>query len=555
MNTGVNRAADRLLASATLIIGLYVAVSTIILIIECWTPVPIEDSWDELVSGRIITWSWLISQHNEHRLLLPRLVFIVDYWLSAETNVFAFAVGIIELASLGVLVACLSRGAGLRGWVTTMWVTGLTLAYLFWSVQYQTLTWALPLVQFFGVLLAAATTFSMLALGPPWIATLAIVIALEFVAAYTMASGVIVPFVALCLAIWLDRPRSHVAVLSVTTVSVLIAYLAGYTQPKQSNTLLHTLSHLGSTLAYTTAYLGGPFGVSIGWLFQINPVVVAIAAGEIGIGTFAILGWQLHRRRRSDSSHEAVLFALASFVVATGLLTSLGRARFGLWQALASRYATPVVLFWLMLGLLGACRSFGGRRNLAILALAFPALIVVAVSEPHFAETARRSAAERDAATPALLADVADPLLSRLFPNKATPLQQRPILQSAHTSVFSEDWANWIGTPLADHAPFADANSCQGSFDKAVAIIDEAHPGWRAVGWARSVPRGRALHRIVLVDAAGLVRGYGLGGFGPDAQVTGMSALETAEDTGWIGAFTGSDPMSVTAYALLDGNS
>ena len=112
-------------------------------------------SWDQLVSGRIITWSWLISQHNEHRLLLPRLVFIVDYWLSAETNVFDFAVGIIQLASLGVLVACLSRGAGLRGWVTTMWVTGLTLAYLFWSAQYQTLTWGLPLVQFFGVLLAA----------------------------------------------------------------------------------------------------------------------------------------------------------------------------------------------------------------------------------------------------------------------------------------------------------------------------------------------------------------------------------------------------------------
>ena len=206
-----------------------------------------------------------------------------------------------------------------------------------------------------------------------------------------------------------------------------------------------------------------------------------------------------------------------------------------------------------MLDLLGACSSFGGRRNLAIMALAFPALIVVAISEPHFAQTARRSAAERDAATPALLADVADPLLSRLFPDAATPLQLRPILQSAHTSVFSEDWANWIGTPLADHAPFADANSCQGSFDKAVAIIDEAHPGWRAVGWARSVPRGRALHRIVLVDAVGLVRGYGLGGLGPDAQVIGMSALETAEDTGWIGAFTGSDPMSVTAYALLDG--
>lgn len=548
----MKNAGDRvggLLAHATLTIGVYVAVSTIVMIVVCWGPLPVEDSWNELVSGRDITWSWLISQHNEHRPLFSRLVSIADYWLSAETNVIDFVAGIIVLASLGLLVVHLSRGAGLRGRVETIWTAGVTLALLFWSVQWEALTWGFAFVAFSSVLWAAAA-FSVLAVGPPTIAALAVVIALEFVATFVLASGVIVPFVAIALAIWLNRPRSHVAILSVAAVSVLISYLVGYhSQPHHSDPF-EALSHLGAILAYTAAYLGGPFGASIGWLLQINSVAVAITVGVTGILTFAVLGWWLFRRHRSNSPYEAVLFALTSFVAASGLLTSSGRVRFGMEQALSSRYATQVVLFWLLLALLCAGRAFGGWRKLAVMALALPALIVVAVSEPHFAQTARRIALERDAATPALLANVSDPLLTRLYKNAGVPLRRRPLLQSARTSVSSEGWASWTGTSLADHAVSSDASLCQGSFDKAVSIIDKTHPGWRAAGWAWSAVRNRVPRRIVLVDGAGLVVGYGLGGL--NAEVIGMSAPGTAEDTGWIGAFTGSDPGSVTAYALLD---
>jgi hypothetical protein len=76
------------------------------------------------------------------------------------------------------------------------------------------------------------------------------------------------------------------------------------------------------------------------------------------------------------------------------------------------------------------------------MALALPVLIVIAIIEQYFAQSARRLATERIAAAPALLAGVADPLLVRLFPWGADfPLQRCPMLQRAHTSVFSEGWA------------------------------------------------------------------------------------------------------------------
>lgn len=45
------------------------------------------------------------------------------------------------------------------------------------------LIWGLPFVQFVGVLLAAVAAFSVLALRPPTMVTVAIVIGLEFAAA------------------------------------------------------------------------------------------------------------------------------------------------------------------------------------------------------------------------------------------------------------------------------------------------------------------------------------------------------------------------------------
>ena len=312
------------------------------------------------------------------------------------------------------------------------------------------------------------------------------------------------------------------------------------------------MAHPTAIATYAAAYFGGPIGVSIGWIFGIDPVAAAIAAGGIGILSFLVLGWRLIRRRASVARYDAVLFALASFVAAGGLLTAFGRAALGIGQALSSRYATQVVLFWLMLVLLGAVWAFGARRKFAVMALAFPGLILIAVSQPHFADVARNYAAARDAATPALLANVADPLLINICDCGDLPLRYRAKLQSARTSIFSEGWTGWIGTRLADHAALSDARSCRGSFDEAISINDESHPGWRAVGRLKSAASGGRSNRIVLADSAGLVVGYGLAGLVLGADIVGMSDPHTEEASGWVGAFTGSNPGAVTAYALID---
>jgi len=268
----------RLVAVATLAIGIFVAVSSLVMVVTCWSPLPLVDSWDVLVSGRAITWSWLVSFHNEHRMLFPRLVFVADYWLAAETNVVDFAVGGLTLAGTALLVLGMSRESE-RRWPAAAWRAGLTLGALMLGGAVRGADLGLPFVEFWGALLAATAAFYVFGAAAATLANLALAAVCGAAAAYTMASGVIVPFVSVVLAFWLRRPRRHLALLSLAAILTFGSYLIGYAGANRPHQSLSTLAHPLSDLAYAAAYLGGPFGEAAGSLFRLNPLVACIVVG------------------------------------------------------------------------------------------------------------------------------------------------------------------------------------------------------------------------------------------------------------------------------------
>src|SRR5207302_3581711 len=69
-----------------------------------------------------------------------------------------------------------------------------------------------------------------------------------------------------------------------------------------------------------------------------------IAAGGLSALAFAALIFLL--RRASTQMLGLSLAMTMSFVLGTGLITALGRLKFGVDQASASRYQGPVMLYW-----------------------------------------------------------------------------------------------------------------------------------------------------------------------------------------------------------------
>ena len=158
----------------------------------------------------------------------------------------------------------------------------------------------------------------------------------------------------------------------------------------------------------------------------------------------------------------------------------------------------------------------------------------------------------RKLATPALLAGVNDPSLTKLHPRPDIIFDNRAKLLRLHTSVFAEDWTRLMGENFADHFDVEDKAQCSGAFVR-VQAIDVAATGLSVVGRAWRSGSLEPMRRIVMVGDDDRVVGYGIGGF--DARSTGES-LEPdapASPNWWIGDLQSGDPTKVRAYAV-DGN-
>ena len=282
-------------------------------------------------------------------------------------------------------------------------------------------------------------------------------------------------------------------------------------------------------------------------------VPVAGVVGAIGLAVWLWLAWRRLPARATAPPAQLVLLTLAGFVAGTCLLTGMGRLRLGLEFAMASRYATPVLAFWISIVLLLAARVRSDGKSLAfVMAVSLPLALLMAASEGKNVQIGTLWASQRAAATPALLADLPDNrLLTFLYPDPSKPLRKSIALREARSSVFVDAWAGWLGTPLSDHVTATDNTQCQGTFDRSMLLTDApALQSWRAVGQVWTRANAAPLERLVLVDSIGRVVGYGIGGLDLAALgIAGSPAHATA--TGWVGAYKQDNPASVTAYALV----
>ena len=119
-------------------------------------------------------------------------------------------------------------------------------------------------------------------------------------------------------------------------------------------------------------------------------------------------------------------------------------------------------------------------------------------------------------------------------------------MRERHLSIFAEEWIDWLGTRLAEHAPLVDPARCQGGIDQVTPVGAPEPTGWSAAGWAWDTKRGAVPSRIVIADVNGRIVGYGLAGFAKAGPRNGG---------GWRGHFAAAQSAPVAAYALLDNGS
>jgi hypothetical protein len=323
------------------------------------------------------------------------------------------------------------------------------------------------------------------------------------VATYSLASGILIwPALLLTAAALRLRPRVYV-LISVLTGLAGFLYFSDYHLIAGHISSLLALKQPVQVLGYVCAYLAFPFS-------RINHSM------GMGIGLVALIGVAsavFQSFRRPDLPRVARLsIGVMVFVTGGAFLTALGRMSLGPPEV-ATRYATPVCVFWVcaLLVLLtgrGALQTGFEIRTSPVLAIAITAVVLV-ILPAHLDETARfnqRAVAVQDAAL-ALAADVpASDQIRIIYPDPTITLSLVDVLRTHHLSLFAR-----AGIPMGEPVPaqyrVVTRDHCQGTWESTVTLDSPDNVAESATGWAWDNAANRPPKMVIIADQAGVIRG------------------------------------------------
>jgi hypothetical protein len=432
------------LALATVLALIAFAVYEAAIAVRLWRVLPFMDQWETVSLYQSVMnhpWSipWLLFQeHNEHRLPLTKLAFLVDFtWFDARST-FVLPLLLMLHVMLGAalgLVASRHLPASER-LVAVM----LGVAFLLSPLQIENLAhpfhsqWALcglfSLVAFYSTArLAEAEEHHGLHIVLAVLSTVG--------AVYSSANGLASAFIVFLLTCVLPLPRfARVAVAGAAILSVATFFIGYDFAPH--HVPYHASFRSWHGLAKFALYICAFFGC----IADYGGLISAIAVGAVGLSLWVALTTsgiiQFYRRKTVDAAAVALL-ALATASVATALMTAFGRGSLSLDQALSSRYSTWVLPFWFALTASAANTFANSFRDAKLVALAFLILVLVAslISAQSPIEWHRQRVAAMDMIAAQALAGRTPDHLELIYPVPTVVLPRLEFLRQHRLSIFS----------------------------------------------------------------------------------------------------------------------
>jgi hypothetical protein len=137
INVPVTQMEVTFLAGAV-IVALIVAATTVYGVVKAYSPIPYYDQWNEVTVQQHR--DHLFSQHNEHKILFPRLIFIADkLWFGGRDELTLTLILLIQLVHACLLISLLSRTRKMSV-VERASAGAVALSLLFWMYQSQNFT-------------------------------------------------------------------------------------------------------------------------------------------------------------------------------------------------------------------------------------------------------------------------------------------------------------------------------------------------------------------------------------------------------------------------------
>jgi hypothetical protein len=333
------RVASALIYVLVLVVGVALGIRVIV---GSYSPVPAGDLWSQFpfiergVRGDIGL-SELWAQHNEHRVALARLQFVVDYRFFEGTNVFLFS---------SIATSCLVLGGTFaaavwfetRDWLLALGVLAVAGATALPLAGSENLLGAFQVsfvqgflfstVAILGVVRAARSIVA--SRQAMWTGVTAIAAAAS---TYSLANGLLAWVIVVVVAIVLGLPRRNTAALAIAGVVTIATYFWHFDSVSERN-----LSDPLGLAHYVLLFLGSAPTPTSG---------TAAIAGAVGLILAIVLCRLAWLGRAGRSTLVPFGAAVSAFIVLSAVLAATNRLDLGVAQALGSRYSIASYTFWL----------------------------------------------------------------------------------------------------------------------------------------------------------------------------------------------------------------
>jgi hypothetical protein len=529
----------------SLVGGLLVIVFMAWMVWLSYTPLLWVDQWaflHELIGnhghyGAALIW----KQHNEHRMPVAKIFYLIDLYVFHGTNVFLlvliFCTALFHVAWLSFVYARVGKLSA-AAWRMAV---GLTAVCLFAYRQNESFFFGcdLPVVLPY---IGATVAISSLGMfyqsrgdaGRRKPAFLVLSWAAALIASLSLTNGILLwPILLLLTLVW-RLPRRVIVATAALGAGFVGLWSIGY---HFSTGMLHSsINELARfvLLVHTTSW------TCIG---ERNGLVPALVGIPSAVCAFVWVLWKRH-----EDAFAVVLLSICVFGLTSSFTAGLGRLVFGLAYARSDRYQTGALLFWCCLFVLIirlAARSRRSQLWLICLQVAFVGVLISAATHARASVDGTRILREHmKKSAAALEAGVKD-----------TPLVHYPIvppwtaddlmllsdyLRSRGWSIFAHGERYPLGRQFNRYYRVASPGecACRGSIESITGIADSRWRGFRFEGWAwdqRARTPGKA---VALVDPAGRLMGIANTGFWrPDVPASRPDI--NRYDTGFFGYVPG----------------
>lgn len=341
--------------------------------------VPFWDQWDFVpflrrsnTSG--VRFSDLWAQHNEHRLVFPRLLMLLSARLTDWNTRAEMALNVaVASVTFGLLASLLRRTFRDSG-INHLPLAAITSLFVFSPAQWGNWLWGWQLQWFLNALAVIACVAILSLSKPTWRPGAVVLLAsgTAIIGQLSLASGVLIWLV--CLPIFFARKhlRRFSIVWLLFALLATAAYIHNYNRPAHHPPFAKFYSDPAAGIGYVSRYLGGPLlGVSKGeaeamGLRNYGHILPATLPGFAVLLCFLLAVAFLLAKRKALFEAGLPWLALGAYGVMTAFLTALGRTGLGTEQAASSRYTTiSTILVISTLALITLILTHGRERPLS----------------------------------------------------------------------------------------------------------------------------------------------------------------------------------------------